>query len=164
MADNSSANVDVLLAEARDDVKHADQKASLLLAALGIGFGAIVGGQLSATWDSASLSVPGQFLFWIGVTAATVSIACSAWAIWPRYDISDEPKFGITYWGHVAAYQDLDHLRDALRVAYSSRARTEHQLWKISGLVLTKYRCIRAAIISAATAAALLFIATVLVG
>lgn len=164
MADNSSANIDVLLAEARDDVKHADQKASLLLAALGIGFGAIVGGQLSAGWDSASLGVAGQFLFWMGVTAAVASVAGCAWAIWPRYDLSDEPRFGITYWGHVAAYKDLDHLRDALRVAYSAKARTEHQLWKISGLVLTKYRCIRAAIISAAAAAVLLFAAIVLIG
>lgn len=38
--------------EARADVTHADQKASVLLAALGIGFGAVLGGQLSAGWDS----------------------------------------------------------------------------------------------------------------
>ena len=63
-----------MLDEARADVIHADQKSSLLLAALGVGFGAVVGAQLQAGWDSSILSLPGQISWWLGVVAAIAEI------------------------------------------------------------------------------------------
>lgn len=164
MPNDTVVDVTALLAEARDDVQHADQKASLLLAALGIGFGAVIGGQLSSSWDSSSLSTLGQFAFWVGVAAAVGSVAACAWAIWPRYVLTDEAEFGVTYWGHVAAYDNLDHLHEALAVTFSPQRRTEHQLWRISRLVLAKYRCVRVALIAAAFAGVILFFALVVLG
>lgn len=45
-----------LLAEARDDIPHADQKAGVLLAALGVGFAVVLGGQISSAWAPTALS------------------------------------------------------------------------------------------------------------
>src|SRR5664279_417920 len=69
-----------MLEEARADVIHADQKASVLLAALGIGFGAVLGGQLADGWDSSSLSRGGQSVWWAGVVVAVLS---SPYLLWP---------------------------------------------------------------------------------
>lgn len=52
MSKSQQFAMEQMLTEARDDIKHADQKASVLFAALGIGFAAVVGGQLSAGWEA----------------------------------------------------------------------------------------------------------------
>jgi len=153
-----------MLEEARDDVKHADQKASVLLAALGIGFGAVLGGQLSAGWDSSSLSACGQVLWWVGVAVAVLAVAASALAVWPRYRLDDRPKYGVTYWGHAAAFDDPHQLRTALEEQeVNSTARVAHQLWSLSHVVLKKYRFVRAALVMAATSGLLLGFAAVIV-
>lgn len=153
-----------MLAEARDDVKHADQKASVLLAALGIGFGAVVAGQIEAGWDSATLTPHGQVLFWIGVVAAIVSVGSCALAVWPRYSVDDSPLYGITYWGHVAAFKRLSELEDALDEQDGpDERRTRHQLWRVSKLVLVKYRYVRCALAAGAASGLLLCFATVVV-
>lgn len=137
-----------MLAEARDDVQHADQKASLILAALGIGFGAVLGGQLAGDFDSGKFSTFGQVVWWIGVVLAIGAVALAVLAVWPRYTLDDSPQYGITYWGHVAAFKTLDDFEEALDDAdVSSRRRTDHQLWRLSRLVLMKYRLVRAALV-----------------
>ncbi|HEU5223580.1 MAG TPA: Pycsar system effector family protein [Candidatus Lumbricidophila sp.] len=153
-----------MLAEAREDVKHADQKASVLLAALGIGFGAVVGGQLQAGWSASSLSGGSQTMFWIGVALAVASVGACALAVWPRYDLNERPDYGVTYWGHIAAFKRLADLEDALDAQSDpSERRVRHQLWKVSQLVLTKYRCVRWALVLGASAGALLYLATVVI-
>lgn len=153
-----------MLEEARADVTHADQKASVLLAALGIGFGAVLGGQLSSNWDSSRLTTFGQVLWWLGVVAAVLSVAAAALAVWPRYKLDDRPTYGITYWGHAASFDDPKQLRAALDAQeVSSTARTSHQLWSLSRVVLRKYRYVRAALILAAVSGALLGFAAVII-
>ncbi len=153
-----------MLEEARADVVHADQKSSLLLAALGVGFGAVVGGQLQAGWDSSTLSVCGQVLWWIGVAAAIVAVGMAACAIWPRYDLDDSPKYGVTYWGHVAALNGPAELKSTLKEQeVTSLDRTSHQLYMLSRLVLKKYRFVRAALILAGSAGLLMGAATILI-
>lgn len=163
MAKRDRIDTAQMLSEARDDVKHADQKASVLLAALGIGFGAIVGGQVSAGWSPASLSPYGQTTFWIGVAVAVLAVGCCALAVWPRYSLDSDPEYGTTYWGHVAAYKSLSNLESALDAEINSERRTRHQLWRLSRLVLTKYRFIRVAIVAGGLAGATLFIAIVFI-
>lgn len=153
-----------MLDEARADVVHADQKSSLLLAGLGVGFGAVVGGQLTAGWDSSGLTVSGQIVWWLGVVSAIVAVGMSAWAIWPRYKLDDSPRYGITYWGHVAAFENATELRDALKdQEVTSLDRTAHQLFMLSRLVLKKYRRVRAALILAGSAGLLMGAATILI-
>lgn len=153
-----------LLAEARNDVTHADQKASVLLAALGIGYGAIIGGQLSAQWDSGSLSPAGQVIFWVGVIVAALSVGAAALVIWPRYKLDDHPEHGLTYWGHVAAFDDMKELEQALEKQGSfAEERTLHQLWRISRLVLKKYRALRLSLLLGALSGVLLGLATIII-
>ncbi len=153
-----------MLEEARADVVHADHKAGLILAALGVGFGAVLGGQLAAGWDSGKLSIPGQALWWAGVVLAVFAVASSALAVWPRYKLDDEPDYGITYWGHAAAFDNASFLQAALEEqAATNMARTAHQLWRVSRLVLVKYRSVRAALIFASASALLLGLAAVVV-
>jgi hypothetical protein len=151
-----------MLDEARDDVIHADQKSSLLLAALGVGFGAVVGGQLQSGWDSSVLTVCGQVFWWIGVASAVAAVGMAAWAIWPRYKLDDSPKYGITYWGHVAALTGPEELTTTLKKQeVTSLDRTSHQLYILSRLVLKKYRRVRAALVLAGAAGVLMGAATV---
>lgn len=153
-----------MLDEARDDIKHADQKAAVLLAALGVGFGAVLGGQLSAGWDSSALTPCGQFVWWVGVLAAVASVVLAALAVWPRYKITDRPEYGVTYWGHVSAFNDLDELVQALdHQGIKEDLRNAHQLWRISKSVRLKYRLVRAALITAGTSGVLLAGAAILI-
>jgi hypothetical protein len=153
-------DVDSMLKEARDDVAHADQKAGLLLAALGVGFGAILGGQLAGDLDPATFSLAGQILWWAGVVLAVGSVISAALAVWPRYILDDSPRFGITYWGHIAVFDELADLDRALDAdATTSGSRIRHQLWRISRLLLWKYRFVRSALVCGGVAAALIAVA-----
>jgi hypothetical protein len=159
-----SATTAQMLSEARDDVQHADQKASVLLATLGIGFAAVIGGQLAGNFDSSKFSPCGQILWWAGVVAAVASVALSAWALWPRYKLDDRPEYGITYWGHIAAFKTLDDFDGALsEQGNATNRRGRHQLWRLSQLVLTKYRLIRSAIICGGVSGLLLGLASIVI-
>jgi hypothetical protein len=153
-----------MLAEARADVVHADQKASLVLAALGIGFAAVLAGQLNGTFDPSRFSIWGAVLWWIGVAAASTSVVLAGLAVWPRFRVDDSPRYGITYWGHIAAFRDLPELEAALdeQDATSSK-RTRHQLWRLSILVHQKYSFVRAALAAAAVSVPLLVLGGMLV-
>jgi hypothetical protein len=151
-----------MLDEARADVVHADQKSSVLLAALGIGFGAVLGGQLSGGWDSSCLSAGSEILWWVGVAGAVLSVVASAFAVWPRYKIDDQPKYGVTYWGHAGAFDSPKALQKALeRQDVTDMARTSHQLWSLSRVVLKKYRFVRLALVLAGASGLMLGLAAV---
>lgn len=153
-----------MLDEARSDVVHADQKASILLAALGVGFGLIVGGQFSGDFDPGALSTVAGFVWWSGVASASIAIALAAAAVWPRYTLDDEPEYGITYWGHIADFPELSDLEDALDLEPpTSKVRTRHQLWRLSRLVLTKYRLVKLALAFGGSAATLIFTGSALI-
>lgn len=153
-----------MLSEARDDVQHADQKASVLLATLGIGFAAVIGGQLAGNFDSSKFSSYGQIIWWAGVVAAISSVALSALALWPRYRLDDRPDYGITYWGHIAAFKTLDDFDSALsEQGNPTNRRGRHQLWRLSKLVLTKYRLLRSAIVCGGAAGMLLALGSIFI-
>jgi hypothetical protein len=141
-----------MLAEARTEVGYADHKASMVLAALGIGFGAILGGLLAGNWQPSDQG-RGEALWWIGTTLALGSLVVSASAVWPRYRKSAQPPDNVFYWGHVAAFESFEELSAALdRSPPSLNDRTRHQLWELSVIVARKYMLLRCAFVLAAAA------------
>ena len=146
-----------MLAEARAEVAIADTKASILLAALGIGFGAVLGGLLAGDWEPTVLVGAARFFWWIGATFALSSVAAAASSIWPRYpDRSHTSE--LNYWGHVARHTNVRALRSALEDNAATPAqRIEHQLWFVSRVVQKKYRLVRIALLLAG-GASLIFV------
>lgn len=138
-----------MLAEARTEVTIADQKASQLLAALAIGYGAIFGGVLAGQWTPSRMEAWGRPFWWLAALAAVTAIGFAAAAVWPRFE-ADDVASGVLYWGHVAEYPTLEAF-DAAMDEQPPQAldRTRHQLWRISRLLKRKYLLIRAAIMTA---------------
>lgn len=132
-----------MLVEARAEVALADQKAGIVLASTGIGFAAVLGGFLAGDWRPGEYNTFGEVLWWIAAALAFSTIASAAAAIWPRYTIKNEENL-ISYWGHVARYESLESLVAALDSdAVADTDRFRHQLYRLSRLVVTKYRCVR---------------------
>lgn len=153
-----------MLAEARADVVQADHKASMVLAALGIGFAAVLGGQLAGKFDSSSLSDLGQWVWWVGVVLAILAVAASALAVWPRFTTKDHPQFGVMYWGHAARHKCLPDLVEAFASSdTTSPQRTLHQFWRLSRLLLLKYWLVRMSLVLAGAAGLGLGAATIII-
>jgi hypothetical protein len=142
-----------LLSEARTEVANADHKASVVLAALGIGFSAILGGVLASNWRPSDLSDNGQACWWFGTVCVSISMVCASLAVWPR--TGEKSKIGpIYYWGQVAQTKCIEELIKRFETDPPDRAnRTMHQLFHISHLVQRKYLWIRSAIGFGAAAA-----------
>jgi hypothetical protein len=130
----------IMLAEAREDVAKADQKASTVLAGLGVGVGAVIGGFLAGNWRPTELEIAAMFLWWAGAVAVMAAMGCAAFAVWPRYDSKD--KDGVYSWAHVASETNFAAFSAALDNT-NRVARTRHQIWKISKIVATKYKLVR---------------------
>lgn len=147
--------------EARDDVQHADQKASLMFAVLGVGFGAVVGGQLSGSWMYTTLSAGGQLCWWSGGIAAALAVVAAGLAVWPRYKTNDRPAYGVTYWGHIASFGGPAELKIAMeKPDETDGVAAYHQLWSLSRLVQKKYFYVRASLLLAAASGFLLAVAS----
>lgn len=148
-----------LLAEARTEVVHADHKASLVLAALGIGFSAFLAGLLASNWDPSMLDEFGEVLWWSGAASALGAVATAALAVWPRTGNRklDRP---IYYWGQAARFDSVESLAKRLdEEPPDRRRRVRDQLWHVSRLVSKKYQWIRWSIGLAGGSAVLFVIA-----
>lgn len=153
----------VLLQEARSEVSLADHKASMVLAALGIGFGALLGGFLAGDWDPSSLEGARQAAWWFGALLALSSVALAAAAVWPRFGVPKQPG-QVTYWGEVAAYKTEEAFREAPDDRFGSiESRTQSQLWDLASIVATKYRLVQFAM-GFGAAAIVCFLLPVLIG
>jgi MFS family permease len=142
---------EAMLAEARVEVSYADHKASMVLASLGVGFGAVIGGLLAGDWKPADQG-DGEWAWWIGVCLAVASVALAAGAVWPRYPRRGDSE-KLYFWGDVASLTSYDELSKRLEEAPpSARDRTRRQLWVLSSIVTTKYRLVRAAFVASGLA------------
>jgi hypothetical protein len=151
-----------MLAEARHEVGAADHKASMVLAVLGIGFGALLGGLFARDWSPGALTGPGQAIWWVGAVLAVGSVAAAAMAVWPRFTVPERTE-EIYYWGHVAAFgsrTDFDAMWDDHPPRMADR--TRHQLFELSHIVARKYRWVRVAMRAAATAISILVLAALI--
>jgi hypothetical protein len=136
---------EVILAEARTEISYADGKASTLLAALGIGFGAFLGGIFASNWKPTDLKSWGEVAWWFGAAFALASVVMAALAVWPRYKKTSETG-PVHFWGDVARFKSLDELEQHVRANPTShRERTRKQMWIISGIVQRKYAFVRRA-------------------
>lgn len=145
-----------VLADTRDDLKNADQKASVLLAGLGVAYGAVLsdglpGGRPVAWW---------QWVVWIAWAVATLtSVASSGLAIWPRYSVpKDGDRHAVSYWGDVVGAKGVFQLASEFAEQQSDTApdRDLRELWYLSRSAHRKYVLIRLALVSAGMSTALL--------
>ncbi|WP_311209926.1 MULTISPECIES: Pycsar system effector family protein [unclassified Aeromicrobium] len=134
-----------ILAEARNEVGAADHKASMVLAVLGIGFGALLAGLLARDWSPAELEPFGRVVWTVGALLAGGSVGAAACAVWPRFTVPP-PSAHVYYWGHVAAFASRDDLDETLDAHPPTLpARTRHQLYELSRIVARKYHWVRVA-------------------
>lgn len=149
-----------MLSEARAEVAIADQKASVVLAASGIGFGAVLAGLLAGNWKPSDYSTSGEVFWWLGAAFAFGVVLSVAVALWPRFTTKSEAGL-VTYWGHIARYRTLTEFHDALEASPVDADRTRHQLWRLARIVRLKYVCVRCALASGGVAVVLFVIATI---
>jgi MFS family permease len=145
-----------LLVESREELTRADGKASILLAALGIGISAILAAILAGDWSPFKLDQPYQRIWWVGSGFAAVAFFCLCAAVYPKVKRKTKAK-GVTYFGDVAAPKTVDELRAALKRSETDPAeRSATQLHVIARLVDRKYRYIRFGLIALGIAIALM--------
>ncbi|KQY59633.1 hypothetical protein ASD11_08780 [Aeromicrobium sp. Root495] len=134
-----------ILAEARNEVGAADHKASMVLAVLGIGFGAVLGGLIARDWSPGDLDGLGQVTWSIGALLAGSSVFAAASAVWPRFTVPARTR-EVHYWGHVAALHSAEELTEILEAQPPSLTdRTRHQMFELSHIVARKYAWVRVA-------------------
>lgn len=152
-----------MLAEARADIVMADHKASMVLAALGIGFSALLGGLFASDWRPTDLTGWAEFFWWVGGVCAVASVILAGLAVWPR--VGDPDDTHVYYWGDVrprfASDAALGEYLDEHPI--NAIARTRNQFWVISGIVRRKYTMIRRAMRIGAVAIGLLILAGLIV-
>jgi hypothetical protein len=134
-----------ILEEARKEVDRADSKASILLAASGVGIGALLAGLLAGTWTPVKLPVIAQLLWWAGAFSAAIGIGCLSWAVYPRRHRRDsEALETIAYYSDVIAFRSVPELVAGLTKSAGMRIElVADQIRQISRIVNYKYQLIR---------------------
>jgi hypothetical protein len=133
-----------LLAEARDELQRADQKASILLAAAGVAIGTVLAGILSAGWSPSLLRSPWDVLWEAGAVATLGGIGALIWAIYPRTTHGRNDDSRLFYFGQAGNTESVADLERELRKSSGSHfERSADQLWRVSRVVNTKYRAVR---------------------
>lgn len=151
-----------MLVEARSEVAHADQKSSMTLAILGVGFGAALGGLLASDWQPSDQGGAGAFFWWVGALVAVASVVASATAVWPRFVKPKRPDV-VRFWGDAAAYPSVAALATALKESpVDGPERTRHQLWHLARIASRKYQLVRASMTLAGVSAFLFAISGLL--
>jgi hypothetical protein len=160
----------VLLDEGREELDRADAKSSMLLSASGVVAGALLAGTIAGDWTPTQIHDHRvRALFWFGLGLAAIGVFLLGSAVLPRTRNPGDKK-RLAYFGDVVKFRERgitlrkkareakvargkDEFRAAVSAASGSRLeRTLDQVWAISGIVLKKYRRIRGALFSLATA------------
>jgi hypothetical protein len=143
LGDRGVALTQQLLTEAREELNRADNKASMLLAIFGVGFGAVLAGVVAGNWKPSDLTAGAEVVWWLGASAAAAALVAVGAAVWPR--VSSEHATGrITYFAHVAGYRTREALHEAIeRQSETDAERPIEQLRAISSIVMRKYRLVQ---------------------
>lgn len=132
-----------LLAHTREEVNRADSKASLLLAASGVGIGAILSTVLSGNWDPFSIPNSVEWMWWSGCATAVSAIIALGFAVFPRTRRKVYCNSMVAYFADVRRIPEAD-LKLALAATLSSSSSyTLDQLHRVSKIADTKYSLIR---------------------
>lgn len=133
-----------LLSETREELTRVDNKASVLLAAVGIVLGALIGGLTGSAWTPLSLNGAIQWLWWVGTAAGSVGVFSIAATVYPRiYQRRIQYPGAIAYYGHLVVYRDITEFQHALSYPPSSRERLVNQTFVLSAIVRRKYTLLR---------------------
>ncbi|MGW7366445.1 Pycsar system effector family protein [Streptomyces sp. NPDC054841] len=150
------AYADRLLANARDEVKQADAKASLLLAASGVALGAVLSVALSEGKSFVSMANSVEWLWWTGLAAATAGVGLLGYAVFPRSSrTADAPDHLVAYFGDVAEHPRATLEARIARTLQTSTASSLDQLYEVARIAASKYALIRRALCLFATAGVL---------
>ncbi|MDT3396031.1 DUF5706 domain-containing protein [Streptomyces sp. B1866] len=134
-----------LLAEAHAEVERADNKAQILLAAVGVAAGALAGGVFAGSWSPFSLGLAVQWLWWLGLAVGAVGTGLLAGAVYPRplRRHGADPEALVGYFGDALHFPSDEELADAVRRSAASRLElTVNQLRQVSTIVTVKYRAV----------------------
>jgi len=156
-----TAYKEALLRETREELQKADNKASILLAASGIVFAAVLTAATTIGWDPDRLTVPtARITLWVAIGLITVGIVLIAAAVKPRLRIESATHEEIDYFGDVEAYwprwwqfrgrqKQIADARQRFVHALSSghqrqryRERVDDQIWTLSHIAFRKYQLI----------------------
>jgi hypothetical protein len=151
-----------LLRETRDELARADAKASILLAASGIAFAALLSAGSTSSWYPDKLSHQGaRVLAWIAVALVLLGIGVVGAAVKPRLRANPSEQSKPYYFGDVEAYwprwwqlghrgslrqKGRDDFAKALQALSSSAPeqseRLDEQIWTLSHIAYRKYRLV----------------------
>lgn len=135
-----------VLTEAREELARADNKAALLLAAIGVVAGALLAALLAQSWSPAVLSDTIEWLWWVGVIAVLAAIGALASAVYPRTTYRGAKSSFISFFGDVVATTDGELEGKLEATAAKPRKVLIDQLIAISHIVDQKYRRIQFAL------------------
>ncbi len=137
-----STQAERLLREAREELVRAENKASLLLTASGVGVGALMAALLSKSWTPTGMTGVAQISWWLGIIFLTGSLSLLGFAIYPRTTAGKRQVVdGVAYYGDVVQVGRAG-LSEALRNTATEEALTD-QLFNVSEIVVSKYNAIR---------------------
>lgn len=152
-----------ILAEARTEVSYADTKAAILFAALGVGFGAFLGGVVASDWAPTDLDGVAELFWWLGAASLLAATVLAGLAIWPRLG-SASASGTIYYWGDVATCTSESEMRLRFDESPASELdRTRSQIWALSRIVNKKHRMVQRSMGVTALSSALFLVAGVLI-
>ncbi|MDT0331733.1 Pycsar system effector family protein [Nocardiopsis lambiniae] len=137
-----------LLADTREEIVRADQKAAILSAAMGVAIGAVLGPLLSDVDLTEGLPLPWRALWWTGAATALAGIGCFGAAVFPRIRGPRTPAGAVGFYGDVVAHPDDVSLREGLTASAELELdRVVSQLREVSRIVVLKYLLLRAGIL-----------------
>ena len=135
--------VEVLLRESREELERIDLKASILLSVCSLALAVLVHAAAYLHWDPQDL-VGFQWFLWLGMAFGVAALLALAAAVWPRLGRREE---GITYFGHIAPFEEVAELNVALDQEVSANPScTDHaakRLLAMSKIIYDKYNYIR---------------------
>lgn len=137
------ALVEVMLAETREEISRADNKAATLLAACGIGAGALLAGFIAGTWSPNDLHNEIEWLWWIGLASAAFAVLRLGLCITPIV-ANKQSSTRVDYYGDVNGYPTAEALAEALAGAPGDLyQRNVRQLHVTALIVRNKYSHLR---------------------
>ena len=138
-----------LLETAREDLALSDQKASILIAAVGIGVSVALTSLLAGDVEFATLTQAQQAVWVFGGVFAVASVVCAAAAVWPSLTRGGRARGRISHWRQLGGVANPKSLRDRLEHAPDTDEAAERELIAISRSLRFRYIAMQASIVFA---------------
>jgi hypothetical protein len=149
---------EALLAETREELQKADNKASILLAASGIALSALLTAFAAGTWSPSHLAHRDAELWsWTSISLALIGLFFIGTAVKPRLRSKETRKEALHYFGDVHAFwprwyrshgaaglttarADFDKALEAASTGENLKKRLDDQIWFLGHIAFRKYR------------------------